>query len=1126
MSITNRLKFWRTSAAKTVGVTAALAVFGSVLVASPASAVDNDFNVTYWVHDADSAVVCVQFYGADSLAQYPDGNGGYTQTDVTEALTIDEDNTGELASAVIDYVNYDDEDCADGYKYDISDIYVGDWNAINFRFDAWITHGGNDVWAEGSTDNHVYNQQYESNPDWIHYVWTTDVNDNSYSDVGLAWNNDYIQDERHAAYYCLDNDWSQAGWVDDNNDNDDDWTTKTEDIVGDPIVYVYDLTDGQFVADNTGGMDSDITITDVDDEELNFQHCGGDDREFWIEGLELGHTYEFQSQFEIETYMSWDDGNSNWFAYDYVYTLGFDRSVNFTPLDVRQNLVSVVPSDNDGRDGEYVNDWTDNYLYGGSGWWNQFVLGDSKDYETDQYTNVDVILPEMQGYLNGDYNNNNALSGDDVNDRWILGDDWSGNAGWAYFDDEANFELYDTYNNQWDDYWTDACDVNGADLNGYQPEFWSDYADDWAGAGVCDGEYGWTWNDYNDRGFDDWADGGRWGHLHNFEGQAFVGMYNWQNASDDDINDNQDEDDVLEGLSNSYSSTFDWDFQSDYVRATGDDSIQLTVSTGTGYDYYCGNGDVEESVLVDESNATFHVRLLPNYGQDADYDSEDGYYENGNSATSSDNYAGNEEFPESRLYAVDYTFEPGDYNYDGYNIYNCGSNDRANVVFDLTSYDQDGDGTLEPWETLEPGTTYSVQVMATFDRIEDDSDDDQFGDGGYDVVNFGSYQNSFATTYLESHVDVVSENTAKFEINLQDSHYTDRHNLDQAGYLAWNECADWEEGVDCASYISGIDSYQDFNIGDINRVTVTSDAAVEFIDGDKHLVFERNDLKADTTYQAVFGLDYFQTDNTIDDASQRSLRREMENTLDFDNCDDNAFMNEDLQNGTDCYNSTTRNDLYRTDVQQFRTFGAPELDAVTTVDNDAAQDGTDTNTNITLEFSENVVAGSGLIQIVRASDDKVVQTVRPSASSNVAIDGNVVTITLGKNFDYSTEYHVYVAAGAFVDEDGVAFAGNDNNVTTFTTEDKPAEIGTADVTLLANFKRNINVNLKKAVAFETVQVWWHEHHSAKLFYAGSITLDENGDGDLTRVLPRLGKFDHVIITLGRHTVASQIVATS
>jgi len=99
-------------------------------------------------------------------------------------------------------------------------------------------------------------------------------------------------------------------------------------------------------------------------------------------------------------------------------------------------------------------------------------------------------------------------------------------------------------------------------------------------------------------------------------------------------------------------------------------------------------------------------------------------------------------------------------------------------------------------------------------------------------------------------------------------------------------------------------------------------------------------------------------------------------------------------------------------------------------------------------------------------------------------------------------------------------------VTTFTTEDKPAEIGTADVTLLANFKRNINVNLKKAVAFETVQVWWHEHHSAKLFYAGSITLDENGDGDLTRVLPRLGKFDHVIITLGRHTVASQIVATS
>jgi len=294
-------------------------------------------------------------------------------------------------------------------------------------------------------------------------------------------------------------------------------------------------------------------------------------------------------------------------------------------------------------------------------------------------------------------------------------------------------------------------------------------------------------------------------------------------------------------------------------------------------------------------------------------------------------------------------------------------------------------------------------------------------------------------------------------------------------------------------------------------------------------VFERADLNPDTTYQAVFALDYWETVNSVDDAQLASRRLEVEDTLDGRQCDWNAFYYQDTMydsNFTDCYNSTTENDLYRSDVQTFRTFGAPVLDSVSTVDNDAAQDGTDTNTNITLEFSKNVVAGSGLIEIVRASDDKVIQTIRPSASSNVAIDGNVVTVTPGKNFDYSTSYYVYVGEGSFVDEDGTAFAGNDNNVTTFTTEEAPELIGTVDVALNGNFKRTISVNLKKAVAFETVQIWWHEHHSAKLFYAGSITLDENGDGDFTRVLPRLGKFDNVVVTLGRHTVARQIVATS
>lgn len=1114
MSITNRLKFWRTSAAKTVGVTAALAVFGSVLVASPASAVSDNIGVDYWVNDADSATVCVYLYGADTLAQYPDGNGGFTYTDVTEALTIDTENTGELAEATITYVGAN-TGCGD-WEYSITDIYVGDWNEINFRFDAWITNNGNDVWAEGSTIYHDVYQDYVDAPDYVYYVDTDYVSENSQSEVGLAWQNDGIQDERHAAFYCLDNDYYQNTWVDDNNEEANDYIERSETVVGDPIVYVYDLTAGEMVADNVGTAE-DITIYDVyEDDEWNFQHCDGDDREFWIEGLELGHTYEFQAQYEVEHYMYFDDGDSDWSDTTYVYTLGFDRSVNFTPLDIRQNLVGVLPGDNDGRDGENEY-WEDSeYLNGMSGWyWNYFVTGDADQFDQEQYTNVDVILPEIQGYISGDYSELDALTAGDVDSKWYVEDEWSANDEDSYDYYDADYTVYDGNGWGWDWTYTTACDVNGSDVNSYDENF----------SDACEYEYE-TW--YGDRGNYEVHDGGRWGHLRNFEGQAFVTVANWENDSYDWVNDvYQDEEDVLEGLSNSYSSVFDWNFEPDYVRATGTDSLQLSLATGTGYDYDCGNGDIEESVNVGDSNATFHIRLLPNYGQDADYDAEDGYYENG-AQSGIDNYLGNESFPETRLWAIDYHFAPGEYQYNGYDVWDCGNSDRSIVVFDLESYDQDENGTLDPWETLEPGTTYSVEVMATFDRLESDNDDREWGDGGYDFVSFGSYRNSFATTYLESHVDVLGENTAKFEINLQDSHYTDRHNMDQAGYLAWTECEDWEEGIDCNQYVSSTESNQQFNIADINRVSVSSDADVEFIDGDKHLVFTRSDLSADTSYQVVFGLDYYPTDSALDDTTQSSRRLEVEDTLDGSNCDYYGFyeQGEYAEYGTDCYNSTTENDFYRTDVTQFRTFGAPELDAVTTVDNDAAQDGTDTNTTITLEFSENVMAGSGLIQVIRASDDKVVQTLRPSASQNVAIDGGVVTITLGKNLDYSTDYYVYVGAGAFHNEDGVHFAGNDNDVTVFTTEDKPEEIGSVDVQLLADFKRTISVNLKKSVAFETVQVWWHEHHTAKLFYAGSITLDENGDGDFTRVLPRLGTFDNVVITLGRHTVASQIVATS
>lgn len=87
---------------------------------------------------------------------------------------------------------------------------------------------------------------------------------------------------------------------------------------------------------------------------------------------------------------------------------------------------------------------------------------------------------------------------------------------------------------------------------------------------------------------------------------------------------------------------------------------------------------------------------------------------------------------------------------------------------------------------------------------------------------------------------------------------------------------------------------------------------------------------------------------------------------------------------------------------------------------------------IVLNFSENVVAGSGTITITDGSDTR---TIDVSDSSRVRISGSRVTIEPADELNGNSAYHVLIDSGALTDEAGNAFAGiSDSTTLNFDTE--------------------------------------------------------------------------------------------
>lgn len=89
--------------------------------------------------------------------------------------------------------------------------------------------------------------------------------------------------------------------------------------------------------------------------------------------------------------------------------------------------------------------------------------------------------------------------------------------------------------------------------------------------------------------------------------------------------------------------------------------------------------------------------------------------------------------------------------------------------------------------------------------------------------------------------------------------------------------------------------------------------------------------------------------------------------------------------------------------------------------------------NLVLTFSENVKVGTGNIVIKKVSDNSVVATIAVG-DAQVSIDDKLVTINPTADLEESTAYYVEIAATAFTDMAGNAYAGiNNTTALNFTT---------------------------------------------------------------------------------------------
>ncbi|MHC4556900.1 MAG: Ig-like domain-containing protein, partial [Planctomycetota bacterium] len=197
------------------------------------------------------------------------------------------------------------------------------------------------------------------------------------------------------------------------------------------------------------------------------------------------------------------------------------------------------------------------------------------------------------------------------------------------------------------------------------------------------------------------------------------------------------------------------------------------------------------------------------------------------------------------------------------------------------------------------------------------------------------------------------------------------------------------------------------------------------------------------------------------------------------------------------------------DVWSFTTKDtvAPTVDSYTPAD-----DATDVavDTNLVIDFSENVQAGTGNIVIKRSSDDSVVETIAVT-SGQVTISGDQATINPSSDLAGGTEYYVDIGSGVFQDLSSNDYAGTTDSPMSwsFTTAESLTTGNKADGNLNSSGNGGDPINTFTGGLFSRYPADLNLRGPMPLFFSRYYDSFIKSDGNITSSLGDnwLGNFD-------------------
>ena len=156
--------------------------------------------------------------------------------------------------------------------------------------------------------------------------------------------------------------------------------------------------------------------------------------------------------------------------------------------------------------------------------------------------------------------------------------------------------------------------------------------------------------------------------------------------------------------------------------------------------------------------------------------------------------------------------------------------------------------------------------------------------------------------------------------------------------------------------------------------------------------------------------------------------------------------------------------------------------------------------NLTITFSENVLKGSGTIRLVNDTDSTYVDI--PVSDTGITISGNTVTINPTADLLMAKSYHVEIAAGAFTDTAGNAYAGiNDSTTWNFVVPDPAISLNAVATDNIVNATENASsIALSGTLSSASSAV-------VAGFVAGNITVTLTPQGGGTTVMVTASSYD-------------------